>query len=354
MLSYGITLSPSLGLTFEVEEAVQARWSDGHFYNAVVEGAIDENGYYPVNFYEFGEHDHAHWSELAKIEVQKGEETDQLGYLACPFCQCADLLAGDVFCCDCGKQVDEHLTQFSHANLPQNSAVESMFSQDELELLQAEHHGNIAHLQQLEIERKQQEEEYRQSVQEEEEWVDPTVRRGPSKSVIERDMGMVDLLSNGGVFLKYGRGSFGKPSYRFIYVTSDMRQIRWGENEDEVKNRDLTENELLAAVKKGRHIDTAGLQQVLAGRHTEVFKKHVQKKRKKSVLLKPGYGSPSSEQQLDEAEMKCFSLIFEERSLDFEARSRKERDEWVVAFVWLQDKVKELAAMKTDPGASES
>jgi hypothetical protein len=112
------------------------------------------------------------------------------------------------------------------------------------------------------------------------------------------DKGLVNLLTKGGVFLKYGR--YGGPKLRHVMVTGDLKYIEW---------RPLNKPHY----KRHSGVVVHSIKKVVAGRSTKRFKK---------------FPNPAREED-------SFSLICTERDLDLEVHkpgAGHNQRVWVAAF----------------------
>ena len=135
-------------------------------------------------------------------------------------------------------------------------------------------------------------------------------RQGPAKSKKASFKTEINLLKNGAVFLKYGRR--GKPKPRVVWLTDDMKYIRWRPIQ--------TEN---VPVTRKRYIEVKNIVDVISGAASEVFNrsKHAHDLSAFSILVKNG------ERTLD----------LEVQHADYDSRqgieiNERERDRWVHAF----------------------
>jgi hypothetical protein len=142
-----------------------------------------------------------------------------------------------------------------------------------------------------------------------------------SLASLGRSEGLVNLLTKGGVFLKYGRR--GKPHLRHVYITADLKSVEW---------RAL--NQPPYATKKRQ--PTANGLRVQLGRDSNVFRRF------------PNPAKTAS----------SFSIIFNKRTLDLELVKENliPREVWNEAFTQLfeqkfnRDQVKRFISKKQPKG----
>mmetsp|Transcript_17305 Transcript_17305/g.31174 ORF Transcript_17305/g.31174 Transcript_17305/m.31174 type:complete len:546 (-) Transcript_17305:99-1736(-) len=145
--------------------------------------------------------------------------------------------------------------------------------------------------------------------------MDDRVRNLTSMASLGRAEGLVNLLTKGGVFLKYGRR--GRPHLRHVYVTADLKTIEW---------RPLDK----PPYGSNKHQAVASGLRIQLGRSTPVFRRF-----------------PNIDR-----ESESFSVIFKKRSLDLELCKENviPREVWVESFTQLieqkfnRDQVKRFIA----------
>lgn len=130
--------------------------------------------------------------------------------------------------------------------------------------------------------------------------IDDRVRNLTSLASLGRAEGLVNLLTKGGIFLKYGRR--GRPHLRHVYVTADLKTIEW---------RPLNK----APYSSKKHQSTVKCLSVEIGRTTAVFKRFPKK----------------------DKEAQSFSIMCKVRTLDLELVKENliPREVWVEAFTQL-------------------
>jgi len=125
------------------------------------------------------------------------------------------------------------------------------------------------------------------------------------------------LLCRGSVFLKHGRK--GKPRKRFIWCDDRLEKIFWCAAEKKPQRR---------TAPKARSIPISELQGVAPGLQTENFQK-ILRPRKTSIFSRKVSGLAGKE--LQEKEVRSFSILTRNRTLDLEATSQILRGEWIDA-----------------------
>lgn len=126
-----------------------------------------------------------------------------------------------------------------------------------------------------------------------------TITGSRDREIIDRRLAFKRLLQDGRQFRKYGRR--GLPHSRLVFLTPDARTLVWCAS----GSRNLE--------KDG--IAVADITDVIEGPNTPIFKKNA------------GWFKNAD---------CCFSVVSAQRSLDLEAATTEERDEWVKAFLCLR------------------
>jgi hypothetical protein len=132
--------------------------------------------------------------------------------------------------------------------------------------------------------------------------VDSKIRTLTTSAVEGTREGLANLLTRGGVFLKFGR--YGKPHLNHVFVTGDLKHIQWRRLTKETSRRKAA-------------IDTTQMQRVQVGRNSKPFQR----------FPNPNAGSYS------------FTIQCKHRSLDLELASTNDVnvDVWVNAFTALME-----------------
>jgi len=108
-----------------------------------------------------------------------------------------------------------------------------------------------------------------------------------------------ELLLRGDTFLKYGR--HGKPHPRFVWVTSDFKEVKW---------KGVKSKQFLLSINKKESILISEITDVTLGQKTEIF--HINGRAHRALY--------------------SFSIVGKERTLDLECETAKMRIEFVKAF----------------------
>lgn len=124
-----------------------------------------------------------------------------------------------------------------------------------------------------------------------------------SRDIVERRLYWKRVLLNGGVFMKYGRSGY--PHKRLVWLEEDCEVIRWRKPGSSAGPRDA----------KTEVIVVADIGEVVEGPSTAVFTRMIKS------IASPGC---------------CFSVVSPARTLDLEAPTPAQKEEWVTALLALK------------------